>query len=363
MFQKIKKLCVLLLVFMVVCCTACSAGKEAMDGETGNADNDVVMRDGVAEKPDEVSGYKVLKGKIRGVDSLAKPEIYFPSGSDYKKLKNETKEEDGIWEDKEENYLLIEPGRVMYATKEFYDTFESLLEDAKGFRDDLDEILEQGSVWGISKDKAVDTVQRIVEQNKISVKETKAYSLTKDNLTKLSKLFMPDQEYAEYIKDPDNEPMKRVFAEQDEGWLVVMSVCAGENALYPKEYEYGEQCYPGSQIRAIVNKNGLVTFQADGIYDVDTDDSEKIKVLSSGQAQEILNQKFRNKISSHKPECKEMKESFLAVNDGKGSTVKFIPVSIFQIEQKHDDDKGDQKRQFTEQRVLILDRENGKWIE
>ncbi len=363
MFHKIKNMCVLLLVFMVVCCTACTVGNEAMDGEKGNADNDVVMRDDSTEKPDQASEYEVLKGKIRGVDSLAKPEIYFPSGSDYKKLKNETKEEDGIWEDKEENYLLIEPGRVMYTTKEFYDTFESLLEDAKGFRDDLDEILEQGSVWGISEEKAVDTVQRIVEQNKISVKETKAYSLTKNNLTKLSKLFMTDQEYAEYIKDPDNEPMKRVFAEQDEGWLVVMSVCAGENALYSKEYEYGERYYPGTQIWAIVNKNGLVTFQADGIYDVDTDDSEKIKVLSSGQAKEILNQKFRNKISSHKPECKEMKESFLAVNDGKGNTVKFIPVYIFQIEQKRDDDKGDQKRQFTEQRVLILDRENGKWIE
>lgn len=363
MFHKIKNMCILLLIFMVVCCTACTVGNEAMDGEKGNADNDVVMRDGAAEKPDEVSGYEVLKGKIRGVDSLAKPEIYFPSGSDYKKLKNETKEEDGIWEDKEENYLLIEPGRVMYTTKEFYDTFESLLDDEKGsFRDNFDEILEQGSVWGISKEKAVETVQRIVEKNRISVKETKAYSLTKGNLTKLSRLFMPDQEYAEYIKDPDNEPMKRVFAEKDEGWLVVMSVCAGENALYPNEYEYGEQYYPGSQIWAIVNKNGLVTFQADGIYEVDTGAPEKIKVLSSGQAKEILNQKFKNKISSHKPECKEMKESFLAVNDGKGSMVSFIPVYIFQIEQKHDD-KGDQKRQSTEQRVLILDRENGKWIE
>lgn len=364
MLKSLKKMRIMILVVMAVCCTSCSARNEAMDGGTGGAVNDVVMSAGNTEKLDKISEYKVLKGKIRGVDSLAKPEIYFPSDSDYKKLKNETKEEDGIWEDKDKNYLLIEPGRVMYTTREFYDTFDSILYDETGlFRDNYGETLARGNIWGISEEKAVETVQRIVEKNKISVKNIEAYSLTKDNLTKLSKIFMSDQEYAEYISDPDNEPMKRVFTEKDEGWLVVMSVCAGENALYPNEYEYGEHYYPGSQIWAIVNKNGLVTFQADGIYDVDTDTPKKIKALSPEQAKETLNQKFKNIISSQRPECKEMKQSFLAVNDGKDNTVSFIPVYIFQVEQKIDDVKGDKKRQATQHMVLLLDMENGKWIE
>lgn len=368
-FNKIKNVRIMLFLLIAFCCTSCSAANEAMDGETEGIANNVVMKDsssstGSVDETDKNSGYMVLKGKIKGVDSLAKPEIYFPANSNFKKLKNETKEEEGAWEDKAGNYLLIEPGRVLYSTKEFYDTFDGILFDDKGsFRDNFNEILKKGNVWGVSEEKAVEMVQSIVEKNKISVKDTKAYSLTKGNLTKLSKMFMSDKEYEEYISDPDNEPMKRVFTEKDEGYLVVMSVCAGENALYPNEYEYGERYYPGSLIWAIVNKDGLVTFQADGIYDVDKDAPKEIEVLSLEQAKDIMNQKFKNIISSNKPECKEIEQSYLAVNDGKSETNSFIPVYIFHIEQKLDDVKGDEKRQVTEDTLLILDMENGKWIE
>lgn len=360
MFHKIRYLRIMVLILAVFCCTSCSVGDEAMDGE---AENNVVIGDSSTEEPEKPSDHKVFKGKIRGVASLAKPEIYFPANSNYKHLESDTEEEESIWEDSAENYLLVEPGRVMYSTKEYYDTFDSLLDEKGLFHDNYDEILEKESIGGVSEEKAIEIVQDVVEKNKISVKNTKAYSLTKENLTKLSKIFMSDQEYQEYMKDPTNEPMKRVFTKNDEGYLVIMSVCAGDNVLHPDEYYYGERYYPGSKIWAIVNKSGLVTFQAEGIYDVDTSISQEIEVLSLEQAKEAMNQKFKNIISVNKTECKEIKQSFLAVSDGKSDTVSFIPVYIFQIEQKIDDNKGDEHRQVTENISLILDMENGKWIE
>ena len=360
MVNKIINLRIMVFILIVFCCTSCNGGNVAMDGET---ENNVVIRDSSStEEPDKTSGYKVFKGKIRGVASLAKPEIYFPENSNYKELENETNEEESIWEDKADNYLLVEPGRVFYAAKEYYDTFDSLI-DQKKFFGDYDEILEKKSIWGISEEKAIGIVQSVVEKNRISVKNTKAYSLTKDNLTKLSKIFMSDKEYKEYIKDPTNEPMRRVFTKNDEGYLVVMSICAGDNVLYPNEYNYGERYYSGSQIWAIVNKSGLVTFQAEGIFDVDTSTSQEIEVLSLEQAKEALKQKFKNIISMDKAECKEIKQSLLAVNDGKSGTVSFVPVYIFLIEQKIEDAKGDEHREVTENISLILDMENGKWIE
>lgn len=361
MYFKIKNLCILLLLLMVFFCTSCSIKEEAMDEEI---ENNVVIEDSRTEEPDEVSAYKVFQGEIRAVDSLAKPEIYFPANSHYKKLKNETEEEESIWEDKENNYLIVEPGSVRYTTKEFHDTYEVLLYDEKGiFRDNFDEILEKESITGVSEEKAIEIVKNIIEKNKISIKNTKTYSLTKDNLTKLSKMFMSDQEYEEYMQDSTNESMKRVFTKSDEGYLVVMSVCVGENVLYPNDYDYGERYYPGSYIWAIVNKDGLLTFQASGIYDVDTSSPKEIETMSLDQAKEAMKQKFENIISTSKAECKEIQQSFLAVSDGKSDIVSFIPVYIFLIEQKIDDSKGGKDSQVTENLSLILDMENGKWIE
>ncbi len=356
-----RNLCIPVIVLVVFGCTSCSLGNEAMDEEI---ENHIEIEDSSTGKPDEVSAYKVFQGKIRGVDSLAKPEIYFPANSHYKELENETEEEESIWEDKENNYLIAEPGSVRYTTKGFYDTYEVLLYDENGmFRDNFDEILERESITGVSEEKAIGTVKSIIEENKISIKNTKAYPLTRDNLTKLSKMFMSDQEYKEYMQDPTNEPMKRAFKKRDEGYLVVMSVCAGENVLYPDDYDYGERYYSGSYIWAIVNRDGLVTFQASGIYDVDTSSPEEIEVLSLEQAKEAMKQKFKNIISANKVECKEIKQYFLAVNDGKSDTVSFVPVYIFLIEQKIDESKGGKHRQVTENISLILDMENGKWIE
>ncbi len=362
MCVRIKNILLLLLALMVFGCTSCGITNEAMDEEMQN--NNVVIQDHSTEKPGEVSKYKVFRGEIRSINALAKPEIYFPTGSDYGQLENETEEEESMWEDKENNYLIVEPGSVRYTTQEFYDTYETLLYDKKGkFRENFDEILEKGSITGVSEEKAIETVNDIIEKNNFSIKDTKTYSLTKDNLTKLSKMFMSDQEYKEYMKDPTNEPMKRDFAKRDEGYLVVMSVCVGENVLYHNDYDYGERFYCGSYIWAIVNKDGLVTFQASGIYNVDASEPEEIEVLSLENAKQAMNQKFENIISVNKVECKKIQQSYLAVSDGKNEKVSFIPVYVFLIEQKINDSKGDEQRQAVETMSVILDIENGKWIE
>lgn len=360
MCVKIKNM--LFLALVVFGCTSCSIANEAMDEEKEN--NNVVIQDHSTEKPGEVSKYKVFRGEIRRINDLAKPEIYFPAGSDYRQLENETEEEESMWEDEENNYLIVEPGSVRYTTQEFYDTYETLLYDKKGkFRENFDEILEKENITSVSEKKAIETVNDIIEKNSFSIKDTKTYSLTKDNLTKLSRMFMSDQEYKEYIKDPTNEPMKRDFAKRDEGYLVVMSVCVGENVLYHNDYDYGERFYCGSYIWAIVNKEGLVTFQASGIYNVDVSEPEEIEVLSLVNAKQAMNQKFENIISANKVECKEIQQSYLAVGDGKSQTVSFIPVYVFLIEQKINDTKGGEQRQAIETMSFILDMENGKWIE
>ena len=99
MCVKIKNM--LFLALVVFGCTSCSIANEAMDEEKEN--NNVVIQDHSTEKPGEVSKYKVFRGEIRRINDLAKPEIYFPAGSDYRQLENETEEEESMWEDEENN--------------------------------------------------------------------------------------------------------------------------------------------------------------------------------------------------------------------------------------------------------------------
>lgn len=357
--KKKKVLAGFLLGLGVLGSTACSFGEEAMDA--AEEKEVTVVKSDTEVQSEQNIGYKVYEGSIRKMEDMAKPELYFPAGSDYKQLPDGVEGEKS-WEDTEGNYLLVEPGGVSYGTPKSVITYDDFLYDEKGeFRNNFHEILDEGSVEGISQEEALEKIEKIVEENALSVKNIVAHPLTKENLTKLSRLFMSDEEYEEYVKD--NEPLKREFAEEDEAYLVIMNLCVGKHVLYSKDYEYGARYYPESFAWAIVSKEGIEEFKANGIYDVDMESVREIDVLSLEEAQECLNEKFEGILSSKMVECKEISEAYLAVSDGEQEGVSMIPVYTFVVVEQYTESKGEEELDVSEEVTLILDRETGNWIE
>ncbi len=360
-YHDMRKMISLLLVAMMFCYTGCGITEEAMNG--GTTEKELTVKSNEVTDPVARDTYAIYTGGLRGMKALAKPEFYFPKNSIYK-YSEATPDEDSSWEDKEGNYLFVEPGSVSYSTEEYYKIYADILNDEQGdLRRDFDEVLEEAEIHGITKQKALEKVNSLVKKMDVEVSDMKAYPLSKENLTTLSKLFMSDEEYIEYMRDPTNEPMKREFDKNDEAYLVVMNLSIHGNLLYDKDYDYGERCYLGSYGMAIVKPDGFVAVLINGIYDVEEVVSHEAKAIPLEQAKEMMKQKFENIISYDEVECEEIQQRYVATNNGKGKEVSFVPAYVFQLNQTITSVKEGKSDSVEVGSTLLLDMENGKWIE
>ena len=186
--------------------SGCSMSQESMSGddkENNNIKVEKTVDDNKGQKKQEQQVYNMYTAKIKDYPEQIKPSDFFPENSDYKEIKKEEvktgEDKDGVWEDSEKNYLLCEYGRICYTSKDYDFIYSNLLYDGYGvFRDNFNELLADGKVNGISKEKAIKKMRDIAKSNGIMADNVVAYPFTIKNMTKLSKMFMSDKEYEEY---------------------------------------------------------------------------------------------------------------------------------------------------------------------
>ena len=149
--------------------SGCNMSQESMSGddkENNNIKVEKTVDDNKGQKKQEQQGYNMYTAKIKDYPEQIKPSDFFPENSDYKELKEQEiktgEDKDGVWEDSEKNYLLCEYGRICYTSKDYYFIYSNLLYDGNGvFRDNFDELIADGKVNGISKEKAIKKMRDI----------------------------------------------------------------------------------------------------------------------------------------------------------------------------------------------------------
>ena len=149
--------------------SGCSMSQESMSGDDKENDNIKVEKtvdDNKGQKKQEQQVYNMYTAKIKDYPEQIKPSDFFPENSDYKELKEQEiktgEDKDGVWEDSEKNYLLCEYGRICYTSKDYYFIYSNLLYDGNGvFRDNFDELIADGKINGISKEKAIKKMRDI----------------------------------------------------------------------------------------------------------------------------------------------------------------------------------------------------------
>lgn len=355
-----RKQYMLLMIFCILL-SGCSVGDEGMDDNKNKQKTDNV----ILEKNQTVDGYDKylsLKGNLRDFKEVTQPEQFFGDKADFSKVNLDNKENIISWEDKEGNYLTISTGAIYYTTKEYVDVYERLLYDEHGkFRDNFDEICDNAIISGMSVENAIAEIENIVNKNGINGRNTKVYALNQEVLTKLSKMFMSDEEY---ISDKTNEPLKREFAESDAAYLVIMDVCVEQYKLYNDSYGYGKNLYCGSELWGIVKNDNIVAFIASEIYDIDTTTTKLENILSEEEAKEKLIKKYRNIITDGKIECKNVDITYIAwTNNIAKGIYEFIPAYVFTLEYQENVSKTDNDKTIRQRAKILLDAENGKWIE
>ncbi|MDE6252436.1 MAG: hypothetical protein K2M78_07325 [Lachnospiraceae bacterium] len=311
------------------------------------------------------NNYEKLYGEKISLNELVRPDDFFKQDEKFSKIQYEIDESDAGWKGSSGSVLYAEPGRIYFTTKEFSEIYDGLLWTNKGeLRDDFDDLTKGEEVAGLSEEDAVGIIQNILSKYGITAKNLRAFPLSSNVLLKLSKEYMSDEEYEEYLKDSTNEPMKREFSEEDEAYLIIMNPCVGKNYLYNRAYDYGRYSYSGSLILAIVMRNKLAVFDADGAYEV-RDNTERInKMLTLNEAEEKLNDKFCDMIVNGDIICRKEELTYIAVKGKEEQTYEFIPAYVFDIEYSLDDSKSDEKEGIKPiSQTILLDAQSGNWIE
>lgn len=359
-YMKVKAMIVLLTLIVLV--TGCSADEEINENNK-KRENSVEFNTQSATVENESEYFKLYGLPVKFGNKLDENDF---SWGDEKYTKNEESVDEVSWGGNKGSYIYTEPGYLYYTAKEYSDNYDSLLWGKNGdFREDFDEVTKGVTVIeGMTKQQAEDKVNSIVNKYGMKAGNVKSYPLNKNILKRLSRDYMSDEEYEEYLKDKSNEPMKRDFSTDDEVFLVEMSPMVGQYSLNNSDYDYGKMAYSGAIIWALVNKDKIIAFYADGIYEI-TSSGEKIdNIITREEAKSKLEEKYKDLILSDDVECKKVDIAYIAINGKDEGTCEFIPAYIFELQYPIKTDKQDQKDSIVYvTQKLLLDAENGKWIE
>lgn len=351
----------LLLGMLILSCNACSFTEESIDKK--EAQMVTVMEDIQIQRPQEMETYKVFSAVPKSLETLAKPELFFPDGSDFRE-RTDIVEDVRVWEDDQDNSFALDKNGIRYSTSTYFLTYADLLYDEEGgLRRNFDDLLTEGTVDIVSEQEAVGMITDLAKKNSIVYNNAVAYPLSVENMMLLSRLFMSDEEYEESVIHGAEPESKRTFEDEDEAWLVVLTPCVKEWPLYNEEYDYGERFYPACCVWGIVSAKGLECFQASGLYDADDTPIREISGMTMVQAQECLKRRFEGIMGDTVVDCTRIEISYLAVADGIGENIELIPAYIFYVNESLTREKGMSKEKMTMQDKLILDIETEKWVE
>lgn len=364
--MKVKAMIVLLTVIVLV--AGCSADEEinennkqtehGVEVNTQSADD---AQSAIVE--DETECFKLYGLPVKFGNKLDENDF---SWENEKYIKYEESVDEVSWEGNRGSYIYTEPGYIYYTAKEYSNNYDSLLWGRNGdFREDFDEVTKGVSdIEGMTKQQAEDKVYNIVNKYGMKVGNVKSYPLNKEILERLSRDYMSDEEYEEWLKDKSNEPMKRDFSANDEVFLVEMNPMVGKYILNNSDYDYGEMSYSGAIIWALVNKDKVIAFYADGIYEITSSGKRIDNIITREEATSKLEEKYKDLILSADVECKKIDTVYIAINGKNDGIFEFIPAYIFELQYPIKQDKQEEKDAIVYvKQKLLLDAENGKWVE
>lgn len=308
--------------------------------------------------------YKKLYGKLQRFDNVIDTKDFSWNGEKYTPDSDTTDEDyTKSWTGDKGGYILTNAGYIYYTAKEFSYNYDALLWDKQGkLREDFDKLTKNVSgVYGVSEQEALEKVQKIIDKYNISATDIKAYPLDKSVLKKLARDYMSDEEYEKYIKDDDKGAMKRDFTKEDEVYIVIMKPTVGKYILYNNEYDYGQSVSNGSWIYALVRRDKVINLYIGDVFETEKNSTDIDKILTEDEAKDLLAEKFRNNILPDKVVCNSLDITYIWVNGGE--KLEFIPAYVFEVKYPvANDEKNSSDITYVTENIL-LDAENGKWVE
>ena len=245
------------------------------------------------------------------------------------------------YEFSDNTYLSVQSGYLYYTHPQYDKGYYSVAisdRSVGNIRPDIAEVYTKSSLEGIDKEESIEQVRGILNSLEISVfNQPQAYSLDYETLM---------SEWVDFTL-PNGMPAEP-WTREDEAYVIFFTAMADNLNISDLSYSDSQKqvIVPGSQIYAIVSKNGIICLSIQGIYSINNTSDDR-EIISSESALEIVNTKYSNIILTDKVLISRISAELVSICENADQyKYKLVPAWVFTLSQTFtsNDIKGEHTR-------------------
>lgn len=234
-------------------------------------------------------------------------------------------------------------------------------------RSDIAEIFTKPSIDNVDKEQAIQLVQEKIAELKIPVAETpEVYALDVATLLKEQEKIKKEDEQAG-IADSKVAGAHQ-WVKEDQAYVIVFRALASDGKPVTSTGYMASDAtglpITGSRIMAVVGVDGLLHFEAQGIYETEQPEKTDPPLISVDQALEQVKEKYKNVILTSPVHIEHIALEYVPqYTDVETPTYKFSPVWVLTTAQAKNEASG-KNEQFSlgDQFPIYIDAVTGKEI-
>ncbi|HAK43004.1 MAG TPA: hypothetical protein DCM59_10285 [Clostridium sp.] len=221
------------------------------------------------------------------------------------------------------------------------------------------------TLTSLNKDESIDKVRQVAKELNLPLNnEPIVYSLDVNSLKEAENNYMTDEEYAEW-EELKPGTGKRNWTEEDEAYLIIFKSSLNNIPIYSRDLilSSDNSDLRESVVKAVVNKNGIVKFEALSMYDSVSLDTENLSCIEYSKALEIVKDKYKNIILTSPIKVTNINLEYIPrIKNRELGEFILTPAWVFLTESQHtiDDGINNSKKVKTETGAIIVDAITGK---
>lgn len=246
--------------------------------------------------------------------------------------------------------LTISKGMISYNTPIMIDrSYNRYIIDENGLKQNVNDLFPYKDLDGISKEASIKKVQDICEKLNIEIdSKPEVYAI--------------DYEHAQAIVDSDSSynldktgNPKSKWVKDNNAYIIFFRININGYPITKENYQLDGGNASGSSVEAIVNKDGIISFVASGIYDVSAESIVSNELCTVSDVLKILESRFYYMTANSQTKIEKISLEYVPVYTNELQKYEMKPYWVCNIDTLRTDIKGGNGTSIKQRKVVFID--------
>ena len=248
------------------------------------------------------------------------------------------------------NILSFSKGSIGYNTLTMIDrTYDRYIKGVNGIRENINDLFPYKELDGISRDASIKKVQDVCAKLNIEISsEPDVYAV--------------DYEHAQTIADSDSSysldkkgNLKNNWTKDNNAYVIIYRICMNGIPITDSSYFFDSGNASYSKVKAIVNKDGIISFNASGIYDVSSESIVSDKLCNLSDVMKILESRYYYSTSNSQTKIAKISLEYVPVYTKELQKYNLKPYWVCKIDTLRVDVKDENESSFLQRKTVFID--------